>query len=222
LGATEQENGQGRINNGEYIFVLIRKILLYLSISILFGFPFLTAHKCEQIFVYDCPLQGKHNCNCPAKLRVSWGTKHVVMQKANMHTAASHEVDHRKFLSHKQRNAVALALQAAPLLTPVEVRRNLKNFSPEKRIDAERLPSVRRAVRQIRADMTAVEFAHCPVPVTGSLGSLTSMCESMFLPALIRRHNDQDDDFHLDFYTTTCISYKTDGGIFPINNHLSD
>ena len=55
-----------------------------------------------------------------------------------MYTAESHAVDNRKFLKHQQRNAVAVAVKASPLSTPVEVRRHLKNSSPQKRIDAQR------------------------------------------------------------------------------------
>ena len=167
--------------------------------------------------MYDCPLSSKYNCNCPAKLRVSWGPKQVVMQKANMHTAESHAVDNRKFLKHQQRNAVAVAVKASPLSTPVEVRRHLKNSSPQKRIDAQRLSSVRRAVRTERTNMTSINFPLCPVQVTASLGSLTSLCKSMFLPDLIRRHNDPADDFHLDYHKMVCIAFKTDGGMPECN-----
>jgi hypothetical protein len=108
------------------------------------------------------------------------------MQKANMHTAESHAVDNWKFLKHQQRNAVAVAvnLKPSPLSTPVEVRRHLKNSSPQKQIDAQRLSSVRRAVRTGHTNMTLISFPLCPVQVTGSLGSLTSLCKSMFLPYL--------------------------------------
>ena len=102
-----------------------------------------------------------------------------------MHTAANHDVDNRKYLSHQQRNAVAVALKTAPLLTPVEVRRGLKNLSPQKRIVPGRLSSVRHIVRNVRAELTSHEFEHCPVPVDGSLGSLTQLCQSIFLNDLI-------------------------------------
>ena len=152
------------------------------------------------------------NSECKAKIRVVWTSVEVKMEIADMHTAQSHCVDNRKFLSHQQRNAVVVALKSAPLLTPTEVRRNIKNFSPSKQIKADKLGSVRRVVRQIRADMTAVEFPLCPVPVTESYGSLTALCESLFLPTLLLRHNDVNDDFHLGLHTTVCIAFKTDGG----------
>jgi hypothetical protein len=75
---------------------------------------------------------------------------------------------------------------------------------------------VRRAVRTERTNMTSIRFPLCPVLVTGSLGSLTSLCKSMFLPDLIRRHNDLTDDFHLDFHEMVCIAFKTGGGIFVL------
>jgi hypothetical protein len=62
----------------------------------------------------------------------------------------------------------------------------------------QRLSSVRRAVRTKRTNMTSISFPLCPVPLTGSLGSLTSLCDSKFLPD--RRHNYPADDFHLDSY----------------------
>jgi hypothetical protein len=132
------------------------------------------------------------------------------MQKANMHIAESHAVDNRKFLKHQQHNAVAVVVKAAPQSTPVKIRCHLKNSSPQKQIDEHRLSSVRRAVRIKRNNMTSILFPLCPVPVTGSLGSLTSLCKSMFLPDLIRRHNDPANDFHLDFHKMVCIAFKTD------------
>ena len=155
------------------------------------------ALACIQVYTYECPLHGKHNCECKAKIRVIWTSMQVRMEIADMHTAQSHCVDNRKYLSHQQRNAVVVALQSAPLLTPTEVRCNIKNFSPSKQIKADKLGSVRRVVRKVRVDMTAVQFPLCPVPVTDSYGSLTSLCESLFLPILLLRHNDVDDDFHL-------------------------
>jgi hypothetical protein len=118
-----------------------------------------------------------------------------------MHTAKSHAVDNRKFLKHQQRNAVAVAV---------------KSF-PQKQIDAQRLSSVLRAVRTKRTNRTSISFPLRPVPVTGSLGSLSSLCKSMFLPDLIRRHNDPADDFHLDFHKMVCIAFKTNGGT-PVCN----
>jgi hypothetical protein len=90
------------------------------------------------------------------------------MQKANMHTADSHAVDNRKFLKHQQRNTVAVAVKASSLSTPVEIRRHLKNSSPQKQIDAQWLSSVRRAVRTERTNMTSISFPLCQVPVAGS------------------------------------------------------
>ena len=85
----EQEALQGQNLRGD---------LLILN-KIIFLIPFLCARltNCndfEQVFVYDCALSGKYNCNGPAKLQVLWGSTQVVMQKANMHTAESHAVQY--------------------------------------------------------------------------------------------------------------------------------
>jgi hypothetical protein len=75
----------------------------------------------------------------------------------------SDTVDNRKFLKHQQHNAVAVAVKASLLSTPVEVRRHLKNSSPQKQIDAQRLSSVRWAVCIERTNMTSIGFPLCPV-----------------------------------------------------------
>jgi hypothetical protein len=76
LGAFEQEARQGQNLRGD---LLILNKTIYL---ILFLCARLTnCNDFEQVFVYDCPLSSKYNCNCPAKLRVSWGPKQVVKQK---------------------------------------------------------------------------------------------------------------------------------------------
>jgi hypothetical protein len=138
-------------------------------------------------------------------------------QLCKRRTAESHALDKWKFLKHQQRNAVAVVVKATPLSTPFEVRRHLKNSSPQKQIDAQWLSSVRWAVRIKRTNMTSILFPLCPVPVTGSLGSLTSLCKSMFLPDFIQRHNDPANDFHLDYHEIVCITFKTDGGTFVLN-----
>jgi hypothetical protein len=109
------------------------------------------------------------------------------------------------------------SLRRCEVFTAIHACRSSSPSSPQKQIDAQWLSSVRRAVRTKRTNMTSISFPLCPVPVTGSLGSLTSLCKSMFLPDLIRRHNDPADDFHLDFHKMVCIAFKTDRGT-PVCN----
>jgi hypothetical protein len=76
LGATEQEARQGQNLRGD---------LLVLN-KIIFLIPFLCARltNCngfEQVFVYDCPLSSKYNCNRLAKLRVSWGPNKLLCKR---------------------------------------------------------------------------------------------------------------------------------------------
>ena len=126
----------------------------------------------------------------------------VILQQVNMHTPQSHEKDNRKFLKHQQSIAIFTALQASPRLTPVEVPRNIKNFSPSKYIDAARLTSVRRADRKLdnsQSCLTSLEFPDCNVQLTYSHGSFTSFCQRIFLSSVIERHNDNDSDIILVF-----------------------
>jgi hypothetical protein len=152
---SEQQARQGQNLRGN---LLILNIIIFLSLFLCARLS--NCNDFEQVFVYECPLSSKYKCNCPDKLRVSWGPKQVVMQKAKMHTAESHAVDNWKFLKHQQRSTVAVAVKASPLSTPVEVHRHLKNSSPQKQIDAQRLSSVRRAVRTERTNMTSRSDSH--------------------------------------------------------------
>jgi hypothetical protein len=138
------------------------------------------------------------------------------MQKVNMHTGENHAVDNWKFLKHQQRNAVSVVVKASQLSTPVEVCCDLKNSSLQKQIDAQLLSSVCRAVSIKHTNLTSILFPLCQVLVTGSLGSLTSLCKSTFLPYLILPQNNPAYDFHLDFMKMNCIALKTDGGTFVL------
>jgi hypothetical protein len=89
---------------------------------------------------------------------VTWGSDSVHLQKANMHTAASHEVDNRKYLSHRQRMAVQAAVRNAPNISPAELlHRSLQeDLSPSPLAAAAapaHLASVRRMVNRARKAM---------------------------------------------------------------------
>ena len=144
----------------------------------------------------------------------------VIMQKSNMHTLDTHKQDQSKFLSVMQRNAIKTVMKSNPHATPCQVRRVLKDFSPTKVIPANRLQSVRHAVRNERKDMVEMNFNG--LKVTDSHGSLTQLCESMLLSNLVSRHNDPGDEFHLKMHTSVICSYHLDGGMHCIIQLLSN
>ena len=112
-----------------------------------------------------------------------------------------------------QRTAVSHAIWHSPHLMQMAVRRNLKNLSPSKHVQASKLGSVRYAIRKERKNLIAVQFKDVGIEVTDSHGSLAELCEAMLLTSLIRKHNDgQAWNDHLGMHTAVCVSYNLDGG----------
>ena len=145
-------------------------------------------------------------------IRVIRSQNRVHLQKSNMHTINSHKEDRSKFLSVPQRNAILTVLRSNPHATPIMVRRVLKDQSPTKKIPADKLQSVRNAVRNERKEMVQVSFGG--LQVTDTHGSLTQLCKSMLLSTPVERHNDSDDDFHLHLHQNVVCNYNLDGGNF--------
>ena len=166
----------------------------------------------EQILTYECPYRGKKRSECKAKIRVISDPTFVTFSIANMHDVTSHKEEKCKHMSLAQRSAVQKAIRLAPHLTPIAVRRNLKNLSPSKHVPASQLGSVRYAVRQERQKLVEIHFANVGVRVTDTHGSLTILCDAMLLSNMIRKHNDATDDYHMDMHSAICVAYHLDGG----------
>jgi len=140
------------------------------------------------------------------------GVHNVNFSIQNMHDITSHKDEKCKYMTLAQRSAVKDAIRASPHLTPIAVRRNLKNLSPTKHVAASKLQSVRYAVRQERKKLVAVQFPDLGVSITDTHGSLSELCDAILLTNFIRKHNDSTDDFHLGMHTPVCVSYHLEGG----------
>ena len=153
---------------------------------------------------YRCPLA--HRTGCPHKLRVQHYAGVVHIEATEGHEGWQHMDKNNKILSWRQVNAIAAAVQTAPNQAPASIRRNLQNFdSPSKKVTPDLLPAVRRLVKNVRESITRVNLAG--VEVDGSYGSLTQLCEAIKFRELIKRHNDPDNDYHIDMFETVCIGH---------------
>ena len=131
-----------------------------------------------------------------------------------MHDMDTHKHENAKYLTTTQRNAIFDSIRRSPHLTPSGARRGLSNCSPQKHIPATMMRSIRHAVRKDRAAITDVEFADCDGPISDKHGDFTRLCQTRFLEDLMARHNDPDDDYHLDMHQAVCISYNLEGSKF--------
>jgi hypothetical protein len=51
------------------------------------------------------------------------------------------------------------------------------------------------------------------IVIDGSYGSMTRVAEALSLPALIARHNDPNDAYHLDAHEPVCCGYQFEDGV---------
>ena len=115
-----------------------------------------------------------------------------------------HSDDSSKFLSVKQRIAVANAVKHNPAATGTDVRRTLQQLSPSRKVQPALARSVRSIVklqkRAMRASITG------GVDVTSSYSSIAALGNRIWFGDILRRHNDAEDDFHFsDPHEVFCI-----------------
>ena len=108
------------------------------------------------------------------------------------HDAESHsqEKEVSKHLTVKQMQALATGVRMCPAQSGRSLRRNLANFSPEKRIDPLKIRNVRRKVAKFRADLTLEQLDH--VKIDDFFGSLVRFADAKWFPDLITEHNNED------------------------------
>ena len=85
------------------------------------------------IETYHCPL--KDRCSCPVQIRVTRSTTAIILEySGGEHTQAlCHSTDTSRFLTVKQRVAVAKVVKTNPSATGTDVRMVLQQLSPTRR-----------------------------------------------------------------------------------------
>jgi hypothetical protein len=101
--------------------------------------------------------------------------------------------DKSKFLKMKQLDAIHTGVLVSPNQSARELRRNLVNLSPEKRVSPKLLRCLQRKVVKVRAELTLEQLD--ALAIDDSFGSLVRYAEAKWFPTLLEKHMDSTD-FH--------------------------
>ena len=134
------------------------------------------------------------------------------MYKAGTHTLDSHSGEQRGALSVKQRGAVKRAVRAAPLAAG-QVQDGMLDLSPGKHIAYDKR-SQNAVSRLVRKERKGIMHERLPgLNVDDTEGSMNSLAESLSLARLIARHNDPNDEYHLDAHEPVCVGHQFGAGV---------
>ncbi len=93
-------------------------------------------------------------------------------------------------------------MRVSPQQSARELRRNLVNLSPEKRISPSSMRSLQRKVVKVRAESTLERLD--ALTIDDSFGSLIRSADAKWFPTLFEKHMD-DTDFHLGMHDVFVI-----------------
>ncbi len=123
----------------------------------------------------------------------------------NQYDEDSHNMvkDKSKHLKLKQPEAIDTGVRISPNQSARQLRRNLVNLSPEKRIDPKMLRSIKRQVVKVRAQLTTEQLNE--YKIDDSYGSLVHYAEGKWFMTLFHDHLDSENDYHLGMYDVFVI-----------------
>ncbi len=111
-----------------------------------------------KVSVYKCPLAGRFGCKAEfaAEMKLPESTTYQLLESRGVHDDDSHHPDKNKSkqLKWKQIEAIHTGVRISPNQSARQLRRNLVNPSPEKRISPKLLWNMKRQVVRVRAELT--------------------------------------------------------------------
>jgi hypothetical protein len=163
--------------------------------------------------MYACPFANR--CGCPVKFRVVSNEKEVSLYTFDKHTPESHSADYSaRGLKMPQQAAVEAAVRMHPMASSTDVRRNLNLADKKRRDDIYISPQKKRVVQRVVAkerERVLAEFTGGE-SVDRSEGSLTRMCEKIYIQKLVAEHNTPCGA-HLDLHQAVCVGYQFEKGV---------
>ena len=163
------------------------------------------------VLLYKCPLAGRFDCKCQVK--ITENLNYHLLETRGEHNEECHNPtkDKSKFLKLKQLDAIQTGVRVSPQQSARELRRNLVNLSPDKRVGPKLMRCLQRRVVKVRAELTLEQLDQ--LAIDDSFGSLVRYAEAKWFPTLFEKHMD-DTDFHLGmhdvFVLGKCIDAAND------------
>ena len=136
-----------------------------------------------------------------------------MLKVSGRHDGNSHVDDRSRHLSVAQKAALKRATKSAPNESARQLVRNSSNFSPDKRTGLDP-DSIRSAQRVISQQRRALALQHTQgIRLDKTNGKMTELGEKLDLTRLIARHNDPQDDYHLNLHEVVCIGNQWKDGV---------
>ena len=137
------------------------------------------------------------------------------MKCSGAHDGSSHVKDNtsKGRLTVVQRGALRRASLGAPMETGRQLVRNSIHFSPDKHVTSHPL-AIRQAQRLVYRQRRNLSTLHAQGErLDDTNGSMTRLGARLDLQALIARHNDPANDYHLDLHKVVCIGSQWSDGV---------
>ena len=139
----------------------------------------------------------------------------VFLYTFDKHTPESHSADHSaRGLKLPQKAAVEAAVRMHPMASATDVRRNLNLADKKRRDEVYISPSKKRTVQRVVCQerrKVLSEFAGGE-SIDRSEGSLTRMCDKMYIQKLVAEHNTAGGA-HLELHQPICLGHQFAKGV---------
>ncbi len=123
-------------------------------------------------------------------MKLTDSSTYQLLESRGVHDDDSHhpDKDKSKHLKWTQIEAIHTGVHISPNQSARQLRRNLANLSPEKRISLKLLRNMKRQVVKVIAELTLEQLD--TVKIDDSFGSLVCYAETKWFPTLFEKHND--------------------------------
>ena len=123
-------------------------------------------------------------CNCKVSLRVARTPKAVCVSICGNHSLETDKEKNTKYLTLAQKGEIAKFVRAQPTSTTTDIRRQLQESSPTKKVKG-----LVRSVAKVVSDQKHIIFEEesGPLRLDSTFGSLHSFCNDRFLANLLKR-----------------------------------
>ena len=138
-------------------------------------------------------------------MKVTDSAGYLLLDKRGVHDEDCHhpDKDTSKYLKVQQLEAIHLGVRISPNQSARQLRRNLVNLSPEKRVDPKLLRNMKRQVVKVRAQLTTEQLDE--FKIDDSFGSLVRYAEGKWFTTLFHDHLDSENEFHLGMFDVFVI-----------------
>ena len=171
-----------------------------------------TGEPMQSSVIYNCPWANR--CACTVRFRVIKSPGEVHLFASGKHTPESHSQEQTvRGLKLPQKAALAQAVRVQPMAAAADVGRSLNLVERSRRDEVYISPvkhrSVVREVAKLRTEVLS-EFS-VGEAVDRKEGTLTRMCDKMFLRNLVVEHN-RSDGAHLQLHAPVCVGHQFSNG----------